>query len=359
MRRSTALSVFIVMLLLLTTLPTSHAQDGARPATYKLDIERLRHEYQGWNNCGPTTLTMGLSYFGYSEDQFPAADYLKPHREDKNVSPSEMAQYVNEEVEGIRALYRVGGTQELIKTLLAADFPVIIEKGFEPEGYDWMGHYLLLIGYDDPGSFFYTYDSFEGHGSFQGLHEEYDSVDHYWWHFSNTFIVLYAPEREDGAMALLGDLADPNYAYQVIAQEGLQRVSLEQTDAWSWFNIGDALTMLGRYEDATAYFRTAFDNRLPWRTLWYRHTPLEAFYQTGQFETLLGLIHSNKVNTPYVEEWYYYEGLVYASRGNFDAARAQFNQALVYNSHYQVAIDALATLDNGTFQAVAEATTTE
>lgn len=336
------------------------AQDGSAttlPISYRLDINQLRHEYQGWNNCGPTTLTMGLSYFGYESNQQPAANYLKPHREDKNVSPWEIIQYTNEEVSqanNVNALVRVGGDLQLLKSLLAADFPVIIEKGFEPEGEDWMGHYLFLIGYDDNDSVFLTYDSYLGHGNFQGLRESYEHIEYYWWHFSNTFIVLYAPEREAELMELFGELADPNVAFQQVAMEAQSRIQEDETDAWSWFNIGDALTQLGQYEQAASYFRVAFERQMPWRTLWYRHTPLEAYYQSGNFQTVLELVNISLANTPYVEEWYYYRGLVFASRGQMDDARTQLNQALVYNSRFEPAHDTLASFNDGTFIAIPE-----
>ena len=335
----------------------TYAQDDGLPPSYRLDINQLRHEYQGWNNCGPATLTMGLSYFGYQSNQQPAAAYLKPYGEDKNVSPWELVQYTNEEASqtnDVNALVRVGGNLELLKTLLAADFPVIVEKGYEPEGYDWMGHYLFLIGYDDNESVFLTYDSFSGHGNLQGLRESYDHLEHYWWHFSNTFIVLYAPDREAEVMEILGDLADPEVALQQVAMEAQSRIQTNDNDSWSWFNIGDALTQLGQYDQATNYFRVAFEHQIPWRTLWYRHTPLEAFYQTGNFNTVLELVNANLLNTPYVEEWYYYRGLVFASQGRIEDARAQMNQALIYNSRFEFAHETLTMLDDGTFTPVVE-----
>jgi len=349
-----------MLIAILLPIATLFAQDGStRPTSYKLNIEALRHEYQGWNNCGPATLTMALSYFDYQYDQNTAADFMKPYREDKNVSPWEMVAFVNESpfnVTGSRALYRPGGDLELLKQLLAADFPVIIEKGYEPEGYDWMGHYLLLIGYDDTQRIFYSYDSFLGHGNFQGLREEYDYIEQMWWHFNNTFIVIYDETREAELLDLMGDNhATLDAAYAYAGQQAQLRAQEDPTDAWARFNIAESLTMLGQYDAATAFFRQAFDMRvLPWRTMWYRFTPFEAFYQNGQFDTVLELVRNNKNTTPYVEEWHYYEGLVYASRGEIDAARTAFGTALAYNSGYTAAEEALAAVNAGSFTGVAE-----
>jgi hypothetical protein len=58
------------------------------PARFVLND--VQHEHQGWNNCGPVTLGMALSYWGCSDGQYDIAPVLKPDPEDKNVSPWEM-----------------------------------------------------------------------------------------------------------------------------------------------------------------------------------------------------------------------------------------------------------------------------
>ena len=355
-------TTFVILLLVVFALPTmgvfAQGGDSNLPTEVRLDISHLRHEYQGWNNCGPTTLTMGLSYFNYSFDQNRAAGFLKPHREDKNVSPDEMVAFVNASglnTTNSRALYRPGGNLELLQTLLAADFPVIIEKGYEPEGYDWMGHYLLLMGYNDTDQVFYTYDSFLGHGNFQGLRESYDYISHYWWHFNNVFIVIYEPEREAELMTLLGDLSDMDDAYRIAGQNAQQAYRDDPTDAWALFNIGDALSALEDHATAAVFFRDAFATQtLPWRTLWYRFTPFESFYQTGDFDTVLSLVDANLRNTPYVEEWYYYRALVYASRGDVQSAQSALNNAVLYNNTYQEALELRAALEANTFVGIEE-----
>ena len=168
----------------------------------------LRHEQQKWNNCGPTNVTMSLSYFGWQEDQTYAASFLKPNREDKNVSPSEMVDFVNEQTQ-IRAVARMGGNVDLLKLLVANDFPVIIETGLMPEAYDWIGHYRTIVGYDDNSQLFFIYDSFLGTGDSElGITDSYQSVDDNWRAFNRTFIVLFHPEDEGRVMNLLGELAN-------------------------------------------------------------------------------------------------------------------------------------------------------
>jgi len=111
-------------------LPTTAAP--ILPTSYQLTD--LRHEAQGWNNCGPATVTSGLSYFDYADRQDRAAEWLKPNYEDKNVSPWQMADFVNDQVTelNVGAKVRYGGTRDLLKRLIANNFPVIIEEGYDP-----------------------------------------------------------------------------------------------------------------------------------------------------------------------------------------------------------------------------------
>ena len=165
-------------------------------------MDSLGTDFQGWNNCGPATLTNALVYFGYEDDQYRAAEWLKPNHEDKNVSPWQMAEFVNTQIPEIPvyALVRSGGTLELVRRLLVNGFPVVIEKGYEPPSYTWMGHYLLLSGWDDALSEFNSMDSFKG----PNTRYSYEEIEHYWQHFNYTYIVLYTVNREEELMALAG-----------------------------------------------------------------------------------------------------------------------------------------------------------
>src|SRR5581483_1478049 len=72
---------------------------------------------QTWNNCGPANLTQALEPFGWQQDQKVAAAFLKPNKEDKNVSPWQMVEFVNQKT-NLKALMRVAGDLPLIKRLI-------------------------------------------------------------------------------------------------------------------------------------------------------------------------------------------------------------------------------------------------
>lgn len=326
---------------------------GPPPVSAKLELTRLTPEAQKWNNCGPTTLTMALTYYGYRSNQDPAAAFLKPNREDKNVSPWQMTRYVNEIATtstNVRAIERIGGTMELLKHLLAAGYPVIIEKGYEVSDLGWMGHYLLLVGYDDTKQEFLSFDSYLGTNRGQGRAESYADTIYYWGHFNNTFIVIYQPWQEDHLNQVLGSYADAEYAIATALEIARNTANTDPGNKWAWFNMGDAYTQLGYYQEAAAAFEQAFRLQMPWRTLWYRFSPFEAYYHLGRYSDVLQLADSlDRTSQNYVEEAWYYRGLAYAAQGNYNQALAQLEQVIRFNEHYTPATEAINAIRNNQF----------
>jgi hypothetical protein len=361
MRQRRLISLVLVLIFLVNAVPAL-AQDGAQAAiapSHRLDVSQLGHIYQTWNNCGGATITMGLSYYGMpagdQADQFRARDYLKPDNADQNVSPWQMVDFVNLVMArelNVSALVRRGGDQDTIKRLLMADFPVVVEEGFLPPEEDWMGHYLLLIGYDEAQQSYLTYDSYLGHGNFEGRPKPYAELDEYWRHFNNVFIVLYPPEREAEVQAILGDLWDEQVGWQRSMERAQQEAAANPSDPWAWFNLGEAATALGQYDVATIAFRQAFDTQqVPWRALWYLHGVFEAFYQTGQYDTVIEMAINLQNITPYIEEANYYRGLAYAAQGNTEQAIFRLNLVLEFNPNFYPAADARALIETGNFVA--------
>jgi tetratricopeptide (TPR) repeat protein len=309
----------------------------------------IRYESQGWNNCGPTTMTMALSYFGWPNHQEMAANWMKPNTEDKNVSPWQMVRFVYENT-GLKALFRYGGTTVLLRRLLASNFPVVIEKGFQPAGEDWMGHYLLLVGYDDTTQQFLAYDSYLGNNYGRGIAYSYSELDDYWRHFNRVFLVVYEPSREMELRQALGDYVDLAYSYRTALETARAEASQNREDKWAWFNMGTSYNLLGYYEDAAAAYDQAIRLNLPWRMLWYQFGPYEAYFHMGRYSDILALAQGVLANTPYVEETYFWQGMVSAAQNDLNGAVSEFNQTLRYNRNFFPAQDAIAQIEAGTFQ---------
>lgn len=296
-------------------------------------------EFQGWNNCGPATLTNALVHFGYTSDQNRAADWLKPDREDKNVSPWQLVEYVNTQVPEIPvfALTRSGGTLEQIKALLSNNFPIIIEKGYAPEGYDWMGHYLLLHGYDDSKNVFMTMDSFTGPKNYT-----YDEILEKWQHFNYTYIVLYTANREADVMELLGENSDEWNNHVLSLEIARDEATADPTDPYAWFNMGTNFVNLDMWDAAAQAYDQAINLGLPWRMMWYQFGPYDAYYNTGRYDDMISIARQNQNDGGghFVEETWYYLGLAREGRGETALALENFNAAINFNPNFTPAIEA-------------------
>ena len=313
------------------------------PATGR--IFGLLHHQQTWNNCGPASITMALSYYGWQQDQAVAAAVLKPNREDKNVSPHELATFV-EENSNVKAIVRMGGTLDLLKQLVANGFPVVIETGAMFEAYDWIGHYRALVAYDDNYQLFYFFDSFLGVGEgARGVTETYDRADRDWQAFNRTFIVVYEPQRE----GLLRSVMDSHWSERDAAEVALNTAQddarREPNNAFAWFNMGTSLVALERYQEAaTAFDRAQQLGELPWRMMWYQFGAFEAFFEVGRFDDVLSLAKIIRNSAGEIEETYYWQGRVLEAQGNSAQAASSYRRALAYNGNYREAREALENL---------------
>ncbi|MFW5771826.1 MAG: C39 family peptidase [Phototrophicaceae bacterium] len=303
-------------------------------------------ERQNWNNCGPASITIAMSYFGWQQDQTYARERIRPEREDKNTSPHEMVEFV-EEYSDLNALYRYGGDLDTLRRLIDNGFPVIIERSHMFEGYEWLGHYQTLVGYDDLARHFYIYDSFLGIGDYgAGINETYDEVDAGWQQFNRIFIVLYTPDREQLVMSILGEeRATLDASAEHAARIAQEEARANPQDAFAWFNIGTSLNELEMYEEAARYFDRALILGLPWRMLWYQFGPFEAYYHAGRYDDMLSFV-TNSLNNggQWVEETYYWQGRALAALGDTSNARSAFRQALRINRLFDEAQEALDAL---------------
>jgi len=313
------------------TIPSSHRMFG------------MVWDRQTWNNCGPATVTTTLTYFGWQENQDYAQSFLKPNREDKNVGPYELVGFVNEQ-SSIRAVARMGGDTEMLRTLIANEFPVIVERGLLFEGNEWLGHYEALVAYDDSAGIFYAYDTFLGFGeNGEGVIWSYQDLDEDWRAFNRMFIVLYEPEEEALVRAILGDLWDEQSAAEVALEQALAEARENPQDGFAWHNVGTSLTELGRYQEAATAFDRARQVGMPWRMLWYQFGTFEAYFNVGRYDDVISLAQSNLNNAPELEESYYWRGRALAELGNTSEAASNFRTALNYNPLFE---DAQIALDN-------------
>lgn len=327
-----------------TTAAETSSPSPIIPRTVRLT--GFNYQKQTWNNCGPANATMALSFYGWKQDQTYAAEFLKPGgREDRNVNPSEMAAFVNEQ-SAVDAIWRIGGTVDLLKQLLANNIPVIVETGSMPEGYDWLGHYRTMVGYDDNQGIFFILDSFVGSDNpGAGIIESYPNFDEDWKQFNRTFIVVYEPQRAELVERIMGDYMDDQAAAQIALERATAEATANTTDGHAWFNMGSSLSMLGDYARAALAYDRARVEGIPWRMTWYQFGPFEAYLQSGRVNEVISLVETNLGNGgEYVEETYYWQGRALEAQGRANEAASAYRSALRRNPRYKAAREALDSL---------------
>ena len=326
-----------------TNIPTSTPQPTVTPWPLPpaARLNGIQHNFQEWNNCGPATLAMGLSFFGQQVTQSETAAILKPDPEDRNVSPNEMVAYVNDETE-LAAVTRTNGNLDILRRAIANNIPIIIEIGIEPPGefrwMGWYGHYLLVVAYDDAQQQLWVYDSWFGTSEepLQNSHPDgrilrYSELETYWPHFNKNYIALFEPDQAEMFAAIIGDDMEDNQMWQRALADVQKTTAVASDNAFNWFNLGTIYNALGDYEAAATAFDQARALGLPWRMLWYQFGPYEAYYQVGRYEDVILLADTTLKDRPYFEESFYYKGLALAAQGDEAAAQELFEKAATFN----------------------------
>jgi len=298
--------------------------------------------YETWNDCGPASLSMALSYFGINESQAALAAVLRPYQndqgnnDDKDVTMDELA--AEARTFGLLAYHRPSGTMRMMKRFIAAGMPVIAETVLTKN--DDIGHFRVVKGYDDTTLSVSQDDSMQGHN----VQFSYSDFDAMWKKYNYEYLVLVPKSKQRIAEAILGSDLNPKVAWARTVR--LDRASLRQnpSDIDSRFNLSVALYYVGDYAGSVREFEKV-QNSLPFRTLWYQIEPIEAYYQLGDYQKVFALTDSilNNGNRAF-SQLYILRGMIDKKQGNLQAARAEFENAVFYNVHLKAAQDALRSV---------------
>ena len=310
----------------------------------------IRHEYQQFNNCGPANLSMALSFWGWEGNQSDTGSYLRHSSFDKNVMPAEMQSFVLDNT-GYQALTRVGGDLQTIKKLLAAGFPVVIEKGYDPPDDDWMGHYLTLNGYDDAQAKFTAQDSL----IMPDYPLPYDLVEQRWRDFNHVYLVIYPQERVSELASILGPQFDELANFEYAAQKARREIDeLSGRELYfAWFNLGGNLLALEDYAGAAAAYDQAFlvypaipEDERPWRVMWYQDGPYEAYYHMARYQDIINLANTTffALGEYTLEESFYWRGMAKQALDDYNGAVFDLKKTLELNPKFtpaRIALDEL------------------
>jgi tetratricopeptide (TPR) repeat protein len=324
-----------------------------------------------FNYCGPANLTMALNFWGWKGDRDDVAKVVKPGngntresfieqgKPDKNVMPYELVDFVNQNTE-YRALMRYGGDENLLKRLIAAGFPVIVEKGYYERDVNgvvsWLGHYLFTTGYDDVRGGFIVQDAWLVPG--KSLLSDYGKYQDGWRNFDYLFMVVYPANREADVMTLLGPWADETWSVQHaldLAEEDIQTLNGNNL-FFAWFNKGTSQVVLKQYADAATSFDQSFSTYAKWdiekadrpyRMLWYQTGPYFAYFYSNRYQDVISLADTtlnDTISTPTLEESLLWRGRAYYMSGNTQSAVDDYRAALKVHVNWTPAVQALQDL---------------
>lgn len=323
-------------------LATSTVTATPTPLPQMVRLEPPAWEKQDWNNCGPATLAINLRYYGWEGDQFDISELLKPDRGDKNVNIDELIYYVHNRAGWLDAQFRVGGTVEILQRLLAAGYPVMVEKGYviESDGPDagWAGHYLLLTGYDLNQRSFIGQDSFIGPDQTIG----FEALESGWEAFNWVYMLVYPVSAPPALESILGLDFDVDLNRQRTLERARQALEVDPEDAFAWFNLGTNLLYFEHNREAAEAFDNALSLGLPWRFTRYQFGPYIAYFNIGRTQDLLNLAEATLQRTAKAEESLLWRGWGRYRLGDLNAAIEDFRAALRVNPNY---IDAQYALE--------------
>jgi hypothetical protein len=135
----------------------------------------------------------------------------------------------------------VNGDDDLLRRLLAAGVPVLVETWHEDAPNDGLGHYRLLVGYDAAAQHWIAYDSYDRTGliegdGYQGIRLPFDRFAPWWQVFNRTFLLVYPPDRTAEVDALLAASgAAPGTMWVAAAARAQAELMQEPGNAFAWF----------------------------------------------------------------------------------------------------------------------------
>lgn len=346
----------LIAILVLLALPAT-AQEATEPVPQPLPnhviLEGFTWIHQGVNRCSAAALSIHLSYY----EEVTADTYNSFAREELNTWGADASVRIEEMVgaiqdRGLGAIVRRGGTIDLMKELLAAGFPVLVENSYyEGENFyrDWLSHNRVLVGYDDAQGTFLFQDPLLGYPTGNLISYEYANFDSRWRPFNRDYMVIYNLEDEAILQEILGDNWDEALNADYVLSVAQAEIANGQADAFAYFNQGWAYLQLEQFEEAATSFDEARNIGLPFRMLWYEFGIFEAYLAVGRYQDVITLANieiANAGDTISVEEWYFYAAQAYEGLGNTQRALINYEVAVSRNYNFTEAAERIVALQN-------------
>jgi len=331
-----------------TILPTAMPSPTDSPLPESAILNSPAYEKQDINNCGPATMVMNLRYYGWEGDQFTISDVIKPIAQDRNVNVEELDYYVKNYAGWLNTMYRVGGDIKILKKLISAGFPVMIEEtfvfdeNFWPNDDRWGGHYLFINGYDDQRQQFLTQDSYVGPDRWF----DYEQIDQQWQAFNRVYIIIYLPDQEETIKQILGDNWDVDQNRQNALEAALKETEEDPDNVFAWFNLGTNYMYFDNYDLSTQAYDRAREIGWPQRMLRYQFGPFISYFHMLRTDDLMALVQYALERTPNSEEALLWNGWELYRKGDKVKAIESFQAALDAQPNYMDAEYAINFVTN-------------
>ena len=298
------------------------------------------HIFQTFNNCGPASLSMALSYYEINESQQKIGNDLRPYQvaggdnDDKSVTLYELAERSKEY--GLVPYHRPNGNIDLIKMFVTYDMPVVARTWLKEN--DDIGHYRIIKGYDS--SQIIQDDSLQGKNLKYSL-SEFNAI---WKKFNYEYLVLVPKGKENIAEKILGEDSNEKVAWEKAVKNAEEELSGNPNDVYARFNLSVALYNIGEYRKSVEEFEKV-ENELPFRTLWYQIEPIQAYFELGEYERVFSITDKilNNHNRAF-SELYIIRGDIYLKQNRESSAKEEYEKAVLYNKNNKEAREKLESI---------------
>ncbi len=314
-----------------TPLPTSSPAQTKLPAIPDREVlPGGKQVFQTFNNCGPASLSMTLSYYNINISQEQLGDQMRPYQnqagdnDDKSVTFAEMAKKA-EEYDFI-VYQRPAGDIDMIQQIIAQDLPVVVKTWLNPD--EDIGHFRVVKGYDKTKEVLIQDDSYQG----KNIAYSYNEFNDLWQVFNYEFLILVPPKKQPAVETILGSLVNKQQAWQEALELANQQVNNNPNDTYARFNRLRANYYLGNYQQTVDIYQQ-IKNDLPRRMLWYQYEPILAYYQLEEYDQVFNLTQQvfDSENRAF-SELHYLRGKIYEQRDNQEKAEEEYQLAEKYNS---------------------------
>ena len=212
-----------------------------------------------------------------------------------------------------------------------------------------MGHYRLLVGFDDAAQEWIAYDSYDSHGltkgqPYAGIRLPYAEVTRDWPVFNRAYLLIYDEARAADVTGIVGaDLDDAAmWARAVAAAEAGGRGQTGRCVRLVQPRYGPR--RIGSLRRGRPRVRPVAPDRAAVADALVSVRAVPRDYETGRYDEIIALADATLRTAKHVEELFFWRGLAQQAKGDLPAAQASLERALELNPNYAEARAALTAL---------------